>query len=171
MRQVSLCFLIKRDRLKQKVLLAMKKRGFGQGKWNGVGGKIDREKGDKNVLDSAIRETEEEIKVKAQNFKKVAIIDFYFPEIPQEKGYDQQVHVFLVEDWDGEPAETEEMSPKWFNSKELPFDETWDDDKYWLPSVLNGKKLRAKFSFNKENKVVKKNIEFVDEFQSENIDD
>ena len=37
----------------------MKKRGFGQGHWNGVGGKIDPEKGDRDVFD-------EDSKVKEQ---------------------------------------------------------------------------------------------------------
>jgi 8-oxo-dGTP pyrophosphatase MutT (NUDIX family) len=37
MRDKTLLFLHKPD--EQKILLAMKKRGFGEGKWNGVGGK------------------------------------------------------------------------------------------------------------------------------------
>jgi len=27
----------------------------------------------------------------------------------------------------------------------------WDDDKYWLPKVLDEKRLRASFIFKKEN--------------------
>ena len=33
----TLCFLVKDNQ----ILLAMKKRGFGEGKWNGVGGKVN----------------------------------------------------------------------------------------------------------------------------------
>ena len=40
MKKTTLCFLLKND----EVLLAMKKRGFGVGKWNGVGGKLKEEK-------------------------------------------------------------------------------------------------------------------------------
>lgn len=36
LRKVTLCILFDKDR----VLLAMKKRGFGVGKWNGAGGKL-----------------------------------------------------------------------------------------------------------------------------------
>ena len=39
MRQSTLCLLLK----EKEILLAMKKRGFGAGKCNGVGGKIEGE--------------------------------------------------------------------------------------------------------------------------------
>ena len=155
MRQVSLCLLLRKNKDKREILLAMKKRGFGQGRWNGVGGKIDPAKGDKNVFDSAVRETEEEIGVKPKNFKKVAIIDFHFPEV-----LNQQVHVFLTKNWEGEPIETEEMAPKWFKIEEIPFDQMWDDDKHWLPHVLKNKKLKAKFIFDKNDKIVEQIVNF-----------
>ena len=48
----------------------MKKRGFGSGKYNGIGGKI--EKGE--IPDEAmIRETKEEIKVTPIKYEKVGI--------------------------------------------------------------------------------------------------
>lgn len=159
MRQVSLCLLIKESEgLITEILLAMKKRGFGQGRWNGVGGKPDLEKGE-DVLGSAIRETEEEIGVKIKNPEKFAIMDFYFPLVPKEKDFDQQVHLYLIREWEGEPTETEEMKPQWFKAHEIPFDEMWDDDKHWLPHVLEGKKLKAEFHFGKEDKVIKKIID------------
>lgn len=45
MRQATLCFLIREVNGENELLLAMKKKGFGQGKWNGVGGKLDFNKG------------------------------------------------------------------------------------------------------------------------------
>ena len=165
MRQVSLVLLIKENQKKKKILLAMKKRGFGKGRWNGVGGKIDLEKGDKGVLCSAIRETEEEIGVKIKDPERVAVMNFHFPEVPKEKDFDQQVHVFLVKDWTGEPKETEEMTPKWFNLDKIPFDQMWYDDKHWLPHVLEEKKLKAKFVFDKEEKIADQNIEIIEKFE------
>lgn len=159
MRQVSLVLLMKKD----KILLAMKKRGFGIGKYNGVGGKI--EEGDRNVLDSAIRESEEEIGVKIKNPKKVAIMDFKFPE--ESKDSNQQVHVFLSRKWEGNPKETEEMKPKWFNLKDIPYEKMWDDDKFWLPLVLEGKKLKCKFLFNENSKIVDKEIKVVKSFEKD----
>jgi len=159
MRQATLCFLVKGEKDKKDILLAMKKRGFGMGKWNGVGGKIDLEKGDKNIKDTAIRETEEEIGVKIKNLEKVALLRFAFP---YKEEWNQDVHVFLVRKWEGEPSESEEMAPKWFRVSEIPFDQVWDDDKYWLPEILAGKKLKADFIF-KEGEITKeRNIRFVD---------
>ena len=156
MRQVSLCLVIREDKgLITEILLAMKKRGFGQGRWNGVGGKSDPEKGE-NVFDSAVRETEEEVRIKPKKLEKVAIFDFYFPE--HRKEHNQQVHVFLIREWEGEPEETEEMRPQWFGREVIPYNEMWDDDKYWLPHILEGKKLRATFFFNEQDKVIGRKI-------------
>ena len=148
MKQATLCLLLKDN----KILLAMKKRGFGMGKWNGVGGKIDYEKGDKNILDAAIRETKEEIGVLAQNPENIGILRFKFPHKPE---WDQHVHLFLVKNWQGEPEESEEMMPKWFAFNEIPYDKMWDDDKIWLPHVLGGKKVEAYFIF-KEGEIIDK---------------
>jgi|TARA_Y100000031_G_scaffold61222_1_gene69064 hypothetical protein len=42
MRQVSLCLLLRENKDNREILLAMKKRGFGQERWNGVNGKNDK---------------------------------------------------------------------------------------------------------------------------------
>jgi 8-oxo-dGTP pyrophosphatase MutT (NUDIX family) len=161
MRQVSLCLLIKENEgVITEILLAMKKRGFGKGRWNGVGGKPDVEKNE-TVLDSAIRETEEEIGVKIKNLEKVAVMDFYFPFIPKEKDFNQQVHLYLVREWEGDPIETEEMKPQWFGVEEIPFDEMWNDDKHWMPHILTGQKLKAEFQFGHEDNVMDKIIKLV----------
>ena len=163
MRQVSLCLLIRENEgLITEILLAMKKRGFGKDRWNGVGGKPDPEKGE-TVLDSAIRETEEEIGVKIKNPEKVAIMDFYFPFVSKEKDFDQQVHLYLIRDWEGEPKETEEVRPQWFAIENIPFKEMWDDDKYWMPHILDGQKLKAEFHFGEQDNVIEKIIKLVEE--------
>jgi 8-oxo-dGTP pyrophosphatase MutT (NUDIX family) len=163
MKKATLCFLVKENQGDKKILLAMKKRGFGAGKWNGVGGKLDSQKGDENVTDVAIRETEEEIGVKIKELEKAAVLNFYFPSVAKEKEWDQEVHVFLVKDWQGEPSETEEMAPKWFKETEIPFKEMWVDDKLWLSHILKGKKLRGEFIFSTEETIEKHNIKFVEE--------
>ena len=108
MRQTTLCLLVKDynspiassrrrrapNQNNKELLLAMKKRGFGVGKWNGVGGKIDSEKGDRNITDTAIRETEEEIGVKIKDLEKVAVLSFYFP---YKKEWDQKREKLLQE--------------------------------------------------------------------------
>lgn len=142
MKTTTLCFLLKGD----EVLLAMKKRGFGVGKWNGVGGKVlDGE----SVEASALREIEEEIgvKVAAKDLKQVGEIKFNFQDNP---GWDNHCHVFIVEKWSGTPIESEEMRPQWYKKNALPFKEMWVDDPFWLPKILSGIKIEAQFVFTKD---------------------
>lgn len=162
LKQTTLCFLIKQGESGVKeLLLAMKKRGFGQGRWNGSGGKFDAQ-ADKDIVDTARRETEEEIGVKASDLQKVAVINFYFPDSFKDKNWDQQVHIFFCKDWQGEPVESEEMRPAWFAPQDLPYAQMWPDDTFWLPLVLQGKKLLADFFFADDGKVIKdKKIEIV----------
>jgi 8-oxo-dGTP pyrophosphatase MutT (NUDIX family) len=143
LRQVTLAFLLKDDQ----ILLALKKRGFGEGKWNGVGGKPMI---DETIIDAAIRETQEEIGVTPKNLKKVATLNFFYPKLPKFQDWDQQVVVFFIDDWEGEPVETDEMWPQWYSVHELPFSHMWPDDIHWLPKVLQGNVIKADFHFNRE---------------------
>lgn len=148
MKQATLLFLIKDNQ----ILLAMKKRGFGVNRWNGVGGKpILNEK----IIDTAIRETQEEILVTPKHIKQVATLDFYFQNNPD---WNQQVIVFFTNEWDGNPSETEEMKPVWFNQNQIPYESMWPDDIFWLPLVLQNKKIHAKFTFGENDIVLNKEI-------------
>lgn len=149
LRDSTILLLIKRTEGEiSEICLAMKKRGFGVGRWNGVGGKKNEQ--DVTVEDTAIRETQEEINVLAKNMTKCAELTFHFPHNPD---WDQLVHVYLCDEWEGEPQESEEMRPQWYAVNNLPFAEMWPDDKFWLPFVLKGKLLKATFCF-KENDVL-----------------
>lgn len=156
-KQTTLCLLIKDN----KILLAMKKRGFGVGRWNGTGGKFDLEKGDKTILDAAIRETKEEIGVEVKNPEKVGLFHFKFADA-EKHNWNQDVSLFVSSDWLGEPIESEEMSPKWFSLEEIPYENMWPDDIHWMPHILKGKKVEADFLFGDNDKILEHNIKIVD---------
>ncbi|GAI05784.1 unnamed protein product, partial [marine sediment metagenome] len=80
---------------------------------------------------------------------------------PYNRAWNQDVHVFLVKNWEGEPIESEEMLPKWFKVKDIPFGQMWEDDRFWLQQVLEGKKLKAKFIFKKGEKISKKDVKVI----------
>ncbi|MCX6765169.1 MAG: 8-oxo-dGTP diphosphatase [Candidatus Nealsonbacteria bacterium] len=157
LRNVTLVFLVKKDKETiTDICLAMKKRGFGANRWNGVGGKLKEEE---SIIEAAKRETKEEIDVELNDMKKVAELSFYFPHNPT---WDQMAHVYFVDNWNGEPKESEEMRPAWFNANELPYKEMWPDDIYWIPEVLKGNLLKASFEFGQNDTVNKKEVNIVE---------
>lgn len=135
-----------------KILLGMKKRGFGAGRFNGFGGKVLA--GEK-VEEAAVRELEEEANIKSQEIKELGIINFEF-----QGGEDiLEVHVYSVLSYSGFISESEEMRPKWFNLDDIPYAKMWSDDKYWLPLFLEDKKFKAYFLFDRNDEVLEKNVE------------
>ena len=138
----------------------MKKRGFGVGRWNGAGGKFDPEKGDKSILDAALRKTKEEIGVEIKNPENAGLFHFRFAN---NKEWDQDVHLFISKEWEGEPAESEEMMPKWFSFNEIPYKDMWPDDIHWMPHILQGKKIEAYFLFGDGDRVLDYNIKELNE--------
>lgn len=145
-KQTTLCYLRKDN----SILLAMKKRGFGVGKWNGIGGKQDPSE---SIEDTMVRETQEEVGVTPKTFQKSAVLTFYFEGLPEDKNWNQVVHVYLCTAWDGEIQETEEMAPQWFNTEKLPYEQMWEPDKQWIPKVLKGEIIIGEFLFEKEQKL------------------
>lgn len=149
----TLLFLLKDNQ----ILLGMKKRGFGMGKWNGIGGKIEKQEEEHLAM---IRECQEEILVTPDEFQKVAKLHFK-NQNPDGSTFLIIAHVYTCDQWQGMPTETEEMAPKWFAYSDIPYVKMWDDDQYWLPIVLEGKKVIGNFSFDKHDKVTLKNVKVV----------
>lgn len=144
------------------VLLGMKLRGFGMGLWNGPGGKFDEEK-DKNPEESFRREALEESSLIVGQIERVGFIEF---EFANEPGKILETHVFRVLDYEGQPQDGEEMQWQWFDQEVIPFDKMWPGDKYWLPTILAGKKIRGQILYNddKKQEVISKDLRDVREF-------
>jgi 8-oxo-dGTP diphosphatase len=134
--RANLCFIVKAGR----VLLIRKKRGLGAGKINGPGGKVEP---GETALESAIRETQEEIGVTPLEIEERGILHFQFLD-----GYSLHCCVFVARDFHGEPIETVEATPLWFDLDAIPFDEMWADDRHWLPETLRGRSFDAWFVFD-----------------------
>lgn len=149
MQHATLCLLVKEN---GDVLLGMKKKGFGAGKFNGFGGKVEL---GEDVTAATVRELWEEssVRVEKNDLIKHAVLKFLFPEAPKDKNWNQIVHVFVARKWDGVPVESDEMNPAWFSRKDIPFHNMWADDEHWLPHVLDGKQVEGTFVFDKEGKI------------------
>ncbi len=138
-----------------KILLGMKKRGFGEGWFNGFGGKLQE---GESLEDAAYREMHEESGIKALNTSKKGILHFDFVDAKEKL----EVHVFQIEEYEGKPIESEEMRPEWFDIESIPFDRMWPDDIYWLPMFLEGHLFKGFFEFDKDHKMLSHNVKKVD---------
>jgi 8-oxo-dGTP pyrophosphatase MutT (NUDIX family) len=154
MRQVTLLFLRKDDQ----ILLAMKKRGFGVGLWNGLGGKVDASE---TIVQAAIRECYEEIGVMPKNLKAAGYIQFLEPDNP---AFEHRCHIFTTDTWSGNPVESEEMRPEWFSTSKIPYETMWPADSIWLPHVIAGE-LFAGTIHADIDKVMSHNIKIVPRIQ------
>jgi 8-oxo-dGTP diphosphatase / 2-hydroxy-dATP diphosphatase len=152
----TLCLLRKDDQ----ILLGIKKYGFGVGKWNGFGGKV--EKGE-SIVEATKREMREEAGVEVVDLEKFGLLDFEFQDNPDIL----EVHIFHAKDFSGMPNETSEMKPQWFEIDRIPYAEMWPDDQFWLPLFLAGKKFKGKFLFNqeKETKIIRHNLEIMESLE------
>ncbi len=153
MKNTTLLFLVQKDGEEvTTICLAMKKRGFGMGRYNGVGGKVEQ---GESIEDAVLRETQEEIGVQALAITKQGELTFRFPH---QEDWDQLVHVYLCESWKGEVTESEEMSPSWFALEDIPYKDMWPDDIFWLPHVLAGQYIKASFSFGEGDVILSQEV-------------
>jgi 8-oxo-dGTP pyrophosphatase MutT (NUDIX family) len=147
MKLVTILFLRREGQL----LLAMKKRGFGAGNWNGVGGKVEP---GETITEGAIRECREEIGVTPLDPKLVGTIQFFDPN---DMAFYHNCHIYVADSWEGEPVESEEMRPQWYDTDAIPYDDMWPDDPLWLPLLIAGKHFEATIWVD-ENRVTKHDI-------------
>ena len=137
-RLATLCFPVVGD----EILLIYKKRGVGADLYNGPGGKVEP---GESPRECAIRETREEVRATPRGVRKLGELDFMFGEEPFT-----YVYVFRADTLDGTPEETPEARPEWTPTDEIPYDEMWEDDRYWLPHLLDDEPFRGRFQFDDE---------------------
>lgn len=143
--RATICEIIKDG----KILLQHKSMGkFGEGKWNGPGGKLEP---DESPIDGVIREVKEETGLTVLNPHIYGLIDFYFGEKPHP---DWIAYIFRVTQYTGELMASDEGELRWFNLDEIPYAQMWQDDEYWLPALLEGKKVKGAFWYNTEGTIL-----------------
>ncbi|RYY85828.1 8-oxo-dGTP diphosphatase [archaeon] len=131
----------------KQILLGMKKRGFGVGKWNGFGGKIEE---GESVEQAARRELLEESGVIANSLQRIGYLVFKLTDIAKI----MHVHVFQTFEFTNEAVETEEMLPQWYAEDSIPYTNMWMDDAYWLPLLLEHKQFIGRFEYEDEDTIV-----------------
>lgn len=148
---IALCFLLRTGSDGQRqVLLGRKKTGFGVGKMVGLGGHIES---GESAKQAACREVFEEaaVRVAPHELNDVGTVEFVFPARPV---WNMNTVVFTASAFDGEPAESDEIRPKWFDLDQLPLSDMWQDAEHWLPPMLTGRRLAVRVTLNADNETV-----------------
>ena len=141
--KTTLLFL-KKD---NKVLMIKHKRGWGKGKFNLPGGKVEE---NETCLDNAIRETYDETGINVKNTSLLGIL--YFDGIKEQT---IENHVFVAEYDSGELSdEHEEVAPLWMDIDKIPYDNMWDDDRYWYLYLFTNKEFCLHMNFDENGKVL-----------------
>ncbi|XP_058798846.1 oxidized purine nucleoside triphosphate hydrolase-like [Phymastichus coffea] len=139
----------------KEILLGLKKRGFGLGKWNGFGGKIEP---NESILQGAVRELNEECGLTTNDLYRIGFLEFEFEGDPTLL----EVHVFETYKYHGELTESEEMRPQWYDLKSIPFEKMWPDDAYWFPYMLRDEPFKGYFLYRGLDNIIKYKLEKLD---------
>lgn len=146
-----------------KILLGMKKVRFGQGLWNGFGGRVQE---GESIESAAARELYEESGLRPTNMHKCAVV----LATHENDKLVVELHIFIVTAFDGKEHESDEMSPRWFSILEIPYHEMWANDAYLIPLFLSGKKCIARVHFKDPKTIIHETIKFV-EILPETVDE
>ena len=90
------------------------------------------------------------------------------------------LHIYRAISWSGEVRESAEMIPQWWPHQDIPYDQMWPDNQFWLhhvsdqdlknlfPSkphfqVLEGRKVRAYFLYNDCSSIARHSVEVVED--------
>jgi len=141
-----------------RVLLAIKQKKIGEGKWNGYGGKPEPQ--DLSLCHTAVRELFEEsgegIVVDPQDLDPCAIIDFYFQD-NTTKEPNWSVVIYTTTKFSGTASSTDEAKdPTWFLQHEIDYNNMLPADRQFIPKVLAGEVFTGIVRFNHD----KSGVEF-----------
>lgn len=162
---LSLIFLL--DTPSSRVLLGLKKRGFGVNKFNGFGGKLEP---GETMAECASRELHEESGCRVPVEKLQARGRMHFHMLNDSGMLDKKsgkiiphlyVYLFSAELKDvaeGKVSESDEMRPEWFDFEQVPLEKMWQDDQYWLPTLLSGSDVVGAFEFSTQEVIERKHI-------------
>jgi len=123
-----------------KILLIDKKTGFGKGKVNGPGGKLEQ---GESPQACAVRECHEELGITVSNLRFCGQHRFQFVD-----GYSLLVWVYSSAEFEGVPTETAEARPFWVALERIPYERMWEDDGLWLPMLLRGERFQGRWLFD-----------------------
>jgi 8-oxo-dGTP diphosphatase len=145
-------FLINQD----KVLLGLRKKvsnNLGLNLISGIGGKVgdSAEIANESTEEALAREFQEETGIKIVSPQNTGRVRFIWTHKPK---WNQDVTIFIIKEWKDNPIETEAIKSEWYPINNLPKQQMWEDNLYWVPKILNGESIDAVFLYGEDEKVI-----------------
>ena len=129
---------------------------FGAGKWSGLGGKIEA---GESKEQACVREVYEESGLHVDDLKYHGSLEFRFENTEESI----IVYVFSTTSFRGQLTESPEGILRWIDFDEIPYGKMWDDGRYWLPLLIEGKDFNGEFHFDQQvSKVLDCKLETVE---------
>uniref|UniRef100_A0A161MKT8 Oxidized purine nucleoside triphosphate hydrolase n=1 Tax=Triatoma infestans TaxID=30076 RepID=A0A161MKT8_TRIIF len=133
--------LVKKD---DQFLLGFNKKGFNKEKWSGFGGVLQPKE---DLKMCALRNTKDQCGLTLEKLEKVGKVEVKFAGVQELV----QIHVFISDAFSGDVVESKDMRSQWFTIENFPFDNMWQDAKFWLPAIAEGKKVKGFFVYQNED--------------------
>jgi 8-oxo-dGTP diphosphatase len=141
MKLATLCY-VQRDGQTLMLHRVKKKNDMHQGKWNGLGGKLDP---GESPEECAIREVEEESGLRCRNPRLRGIITFpAFDEID-----DWYTFLFTMHDFEGDLIDSAEGVLQWIDNNALLDLNLWPGDRIFIPWIFQDRFFSAKFIYER----------------------
>jgi 8-oxo-dGTP diphosphatase len=135
----TLCYL-RKDGKTLMIHRVKKENDIHEGKWNGVGGKLDPQE---TPEECAIREVKEETGLTIRNPLLKGLLTF--PKFLNDE--DWYVFVYLMEDFDGELIDSDEGNLKWIDTDKMLDLNLWEGDRVFLPLLDRSDFFSGKFLY------------------------
>ena len=125
------------------VLLGDRLTGTGRGRVVGVGGELRR---GETARDAAVRGLRDEagVGVAASDLREAGVVERHFPT---RRALSEHATVFVCRRFTGVAAPSATLAPRWFPLAEIPYGRMRGDTVRWLPGVLRGGSVDARFTF------------------------
>ncbi len=137
----TLCYLQKNGRTLM-ICPHKKKVTEYNGKWNGLGGKVQN---GETPEECAIREVYEESNLKVKKLQFAGILTF--PKIFDDQ--DWYCVVYKSSDFSGKLIESDEGNLEWIKNEKVLEKNLWEGDHFFLPYLFSGKLFNGKFFYKK----------------------
>jgi 8-oxo-dGTP diphosphatase len=151
MKLATLCY-VRWDAKTLMIHRVKKAHDMHEGKWNGLGGKLDP---GESPEECAVREIFEEAGLRVRNLQLKGFLTF--PLFANDE--DWYVFVYVVKDFEGELIDSPEGNLRWVDDADLTSLNLWEGDPIFLPLLDRPGVFSGKFVY-KDGKLVSHDVVF-----------